>query len=1334
MTTMEGPTSKVPDQDSSQDGFVDLAVDLNVGGRESATGERASLMSDRHMSAYMSDGENKEITNLRTQIEAYKDLTMAAVLLDVCNIPSVLRAIDELVARGNQQTLVSALLRDSDWCLTQLRTYLGPEHAVYREDPVDTMQRETANMLSYHSQCNLPGVNALEKEMEFGVSSANCRSVCQEATVALLTAGLEKLPKQHKIRSMMSRGNGTAVCFAGIAVMCLVGLATRAPDVAPTVGFLCCFVLYTVFAIMATFRRLEKYAALSGMVLSALTPIALVAFDASPIYSAAVVPLVSILTVVWAPDVPVVQWFIPTLWVLCAAAALVLDFHVLTLLALVELPLLVAVLHVTATVVMDVVGRSYAEHCRLIKSDLICSSDTFFTIKLNDRMSCGSKPQGISSTPPSLMNSMMDQERRLRDVRLPSVTVVDPGNEDEDETSTVSSSESVVNANDVKVATAGGPTSPSGKAFFGNHESTQFAHIHGEREGLEYLMSMDAIQAHLAIVGVAKDGTVVSWNATMSHHTGYTDHDAVGKKLSAFLTGDASMDDFIKNEHFVMAHTVTFARKGKMSGVPIRMCCTPMYMTGSAGRPDRGAKSVGVVLAGAIVEDNSRRQNTGQWLTTQIQNQIVQVTESVKSDNKETASVCIKNLESLVLRLRHVLCDEGESAMLELDVTVFTSKLRSENNLKAEQLKVDPGVPDMVQMDSAAIFSIEQFTTSIVSRARTHGSPPEITIKMRVEVGMSYVQFLMRDNGPALSRKRLAAMFDGGKDSDMLHAAQRVQRAGGNFTMKSKKGVGSTVIIELPYIEVEGAANNKADGVALVVPKEEKVLIPFSTLMLEQTDVYRNALCHILWKRRHAIQQAYRVPQAISLLDQVEPEIVIVSVSSRSVRRQVHDLITAAHNRSGSTKFVFTAENLTDEIVTKAKAAGIEVVRTPYTAAEVNAVMASVEESIMAVRREVEVRKNITRVLSEKNNCPWNKGRELGSGAAGTVYEAEFELTGGVMAVKIVPIQGLADADIIPHLQEIELLSQLQHDNIINYFYCTRTETELQVFMEFATEGCLQKLIKDDPLEPSLAAAFMKDVLRGMEYLHSHDVVHRDIKSANILLSSGYIAKVADFGCATQIDKDQGGIAGTPSFMAPELLDGHKATQAADVWALGCLLWEIMSGGLPFPEFRGLVPLIGFLGAPETTEQMVWNRVPNLNCPQANDFIRLCLRLDPAMRPTCSQLLEHEFITLSKKEFQFDEPSETGSERSLVSASGSFSMAVPGSFTSTDGRRRSNNARLVRSRSNQAPSLSEHALKQHVVEEQRKKNVSSFFDDSDSDNDSIASDLSVNTVNWATDR
>eukprot|EP00759_Apiculatamorpha_spiralis_P047906 PhF_6_TR43372/c0_g2_i2/m.66509 len=112
--------------------------------------------------------------------------------------------------------------------------------------------------------------------------------------------------------------------------------------------------------------------------------------------------------------------------------------------------------------------------------------------------------------------------------------------------------------------------------------------------------------------------------------------------------------------------------------------------------------------------------------------------------------------------------------------------------------------------------------------------------------------------------------------------------------------------------------------------------------------------------------------------------------------------------------------------------------------------MSKIEGNILKLRNENDVRKNITRIIGEKKNCPWVKGKLLGSGAAGDVYEATFELTGGVMAVKIIPLRTLGDDAVVPYLAEIELLAQLEHENIINYFYSTKTDTELQVFMEYA--------------------------------------------------------------------------------------------------------------------------------------------------------------------------------------------------------------------------------------------------------------------------------------------
>ncbi|XP_022855100.1 mitogen-activated protein kinase kinase kinase 9-like isoform X2 [Olea europaea var. sylvestris] len=168
----------------------------------------------------------------------------------------------------------------------------------------------------------------------------------------------------------------------------------------------------------------------------------------------------------------------------------------------------------------------------------------------------------------------------------------------------------------------------------------------------------------------------------------------------------------------------------------------------------------------------------------------------------------------------------------------------------------------------------------------------------------------------------------------------------------------------------------------------------------------------------------------------------------------------------------------------------------------------------------------------------WQKGDVLGSGSFGTVYEG-FTADGFFFAVKEVSLldQGSQGQQSLFQLeQEISLLSQFRHDNIVRYLGTDKDNAKLYIFLELVTKGSLARLYQKYRLRDSQVSAYTRQILSGLNYLHRKDVVHRDIKCANILVHASGSVKLADFGLAkaTKLN-DIKSCKGTPFWMAPEI-------------------------------------------------------------------------------------------------------------------------------------------------------------------------------------------------------
>ncbi|PWA91236.1 cysteine oxygenase/2-aminoethanethiol dioxygenase [Artemisia annua] len=253
----------------------------------------------------------------------------------------------------------------------------------------------------------------------------------------------------------------------------------------------------------------------------------------------------------------------------------------------------------------------------------------------------------------------------------------------------------------------------------------------------------------------------------------------------------------------------------------------------------------------------------------------------------------------------------------------------------------------------------------------------------------------------------------------------------------------------------------------------------------------------------------------------------------------------------------------------------------------------------------------------------WQKGDLLGSGSFGTVYEG-FDESGFLFAVKEVslPDQGSQGKQSIFQLQqEISLLSQFHHENIVRYLGTDTDDGKLYIFLELVTKGSLAKLYQKYHLGDSQVSAYTRQILSGLNYLHERKVVHRDIKCANILVDTSGSVKLADFGLANALN-DIKSCKGTPYWVAPEVVDNRAKKGyglAADIWSLGCTVLEMLTRKIPYYHLEGMQALFR-ISRGEPPE------IPNTLSAAAQDFILKCLQVNPNDRPTAAQLLEHPFL------------------------------------------------------------------------------------------------------------
>ncbi|XP_026131277.1 mitogen-activated protein kinase kinase kinase kinase 3-like isoform X6 [Carassius auratus] len=255
--------------------------------------------------------------------------------------------------------------------------------------------------------------------------------------------------------------------------------------------------------------------------------------------------------------------------------------------------------------------------------------------------------------------------------------------------------------------------------------------------------------------------------------------------------------------------------------------------------------------------------------------------------------------------------------------------------------------------------------------------------------------------------------------------------------------------------------------------------------------------------------------------------------------------------------------------------------------------------------------------------------QRIGSGTYGDVYKARNVTTGELAAIKVIKLEPGEDFAVVQ--QEIIMMKDCKHSNIVAYFGSYLRRDKLWICMEYCGGGSLQDIYHvTGPLTESQIAYVTRETLQGLFYLHSKGKMHRDIKGANILFTDNGYVKLADFGVSAQITATlakRKSFIGTPYWMAPEVAAVERKggyNHLCDIWAVGITAIELAELQPPMFDLHPMRALFLMTKSnfqpPKLKDKVKWTN-------NFHNFVKLALTKNPKKRPPADKLLQHPFVS-----------------------------------------------------------------------------------------------------------
>ncbi|KAI8576344.1 hypothetical protein K450DRAFT_257307 [Umbelopsis ramanniana AG] len=272
---------------------------------------------------------------------------------------------------------------------------------------------------------------------------------------------------------------------------------------------------------------------------------------------------------------------------------------------------------------------------------------------------------------------------------------------------------------------------------------------------------------------------------------------------------------------------------------------------------------------------------------------------------------------------------------------------------------------------------------------------------------------------------------------------------------------------------------------------------------------------------------------------------------------------------------------------------------------------------------ESEIMEKLRSIVSKEDPITlYKRSKRVGQGASGSVYLATHLGSNKRVAIKQMEIGSQARKDLI--VNEIIIMRESRHPNIVNYLDSFLVKGDLWVVMEYMEGGPLTDVIAKHKMDETQIATVCLETAKGLQHLHSRRIIHRDIKSDNVLLNAYGQIKISDFGYCARLTAQKSKrvtMVGTPYWMAPEVVKAREYGTKVDIWSLGIMAIEMIEGDPPYMEEEQLKAL--YLIRTNGTPQL---KNPELLSRDLKTFLAICLCVDVRSRASADELLQHSFM------------------------------------------------------------------------------------------------------------